>query len=78
MTNIWNTGDPCVGIAFLLKTKCNGDIDTLIRTVSATSCSRDAARQMSVVFAPCLGISEAEFMKRWKAVFKNRLERPAS
>ncbi len=77
MRLFWSTGDPCAGIAVLLE-KCAGDIDEAIVILAGKSCSRESARQMSVAFAPCLGISEAEFMRRWRVVFKNRLERPAS
>ena len=52
--------------------KCNNDIDAVIATLCGGSCSYESARQMSVAFSRCLGITEANFMKRWKTVFQRR------
>ena len=58
--------DPAVAVAKGLE-DCQGDIDALIAKITTKSCSYTTARQLSVVVAPLLGISEADFMKRWRA-----------
>jgi hypothetical protein len=53
----------------------DNDIDAVIRELSGGSCHRDAARQMADAFANCLGLTPAQYMKRWRAVFIARQER---
>ena len=77
MTNsklVYSSDDPCVLVRRCLE-QHNQDIDQVIRVLSGGSCHRDAARRMAQELAHCFGISEVDFMKRWRAVFKNRLKR---
>lgn len=67
-TGFWSTGDPCVAVQHFLEKECGGDITEAIRRLTLVPCSWKSARQMSEAFSHCLGITPAEFMKRWRAV----------
>lgn len=45
-----------------------GSVDAFIAGVTKPPCTWKGARQCAITFAPILGISEAGFMKRWKAM----------
>lgn len=68
---VWSTDNPCPGVDIVVE-RCNDDIDCAIRALAGGSCSREMARQMADAFAGCLGLTPAEFMKRWRRVFLRR------
>ena len=61
----WNTEDPCPAVEWLLE-QMGGDVDGAIRRLVCPPCSWESARQMSIALSHCFGMSEAEFMRRFK------------
>lgn len=65
---VYNSQDWCDMVKKLLRDK-NGDIDEVIRVIATPrNCHRQGARQCADCFAVCLGITPADFMKRWQAM----------
>ena len=62
---VWSTGDPCPGVERLLR-QCGGDVDEAVAGLTKTPCSYEIARQLSEAMAHCLGLTPAEFMRRFR------------
>ena len=64
---VYSTSDQSSMIEALLNKL--GDINSVIYEITRPkNCSREGARQCADAFAKDLGITEADFMKRWKAM----------
>ena len=59
--------DPCPFIETLLDEN-GGDVDEVIRVLTAKPCSWKSARQLADAFAHCLGLTPAELIKRWRKI----------
>lgn len=65
-TLVYST-DPCAGIRTLIE-KNGGSKEESLRRLFAPPCSYISAREMSVAFAECFEMTEAEFMIQFRAL----------
>lgn len=60
-----NNGADCEDVNRLIE-KCNGDRAVALGRLIGGSCSYKSARQLSVAFSHCFGLTEVDFTKAYR------------